>query len=244
MNRADAKKLLVLYRSEKLDAHAPGMPEALQLAREDAELAALLEESGRFHSHLKGAFTSLPVPSNLRDEILAGRKVVPLWSRAQFFGVIAASIALLAGGSMIWNHLSAPQRRLVHFQNRMMEYAVKSYGMDIRTNSLQEVQRFLAQKGAPSQLALQDNAFPVIGGAKLSWQNRPVSMVCFKVKDKTAYLFVVDGSELAAQSLLSPRFGSHEPLSKATWSAQGQVYLLGAELPESELREIVSRLAG
>jgi hypothetical protein len=246
MNRDAAKKLLALYRSEKLDGDLPGMREALKLAQEDAELRTFLEENSRSYSAIKAQLKKVPVPADLRDRILAARKIIPLWKRRQFLSAVAASIAVIAGGAALWQQLKAPEKHLAHFQGRMLDYAIRSYGMDIRTNDPEKLRDFLAMNGAPIDFPMaQDSAaLPVIGGARLSWKNRPVSMICFKVKEKTAYLFVVGGADLPTDRLEVPRFGRYEPLSEATWAYRGHVFLLGAEISEAELREVVARLLG
>lgn len=240
MNRDEAKKILALYRSEELDGGAEGVREALDLVEKDPELRGWFAQSKGFHAAVGGALQSIPVPADLRGRILAGRKVVPLWKRREFLAA-AASVAVLASAGILWARRGASDKSLARFEARMMDYAVRAYGMDILSNDPKEVREYLAGKAAPSDFSLPAKlaAQPVIGGAKLNFQNQPVAMMCFKVKGKTAYLFVIEATDVGGKKLSGTQFGSYEPLSNAVWTADGKVYVLGAEMAEKELRELL-----
>src|SRR5262249_38942752 len=122
------------------------------------------------------------------------------------------------------------------------------YGMDIATNDLAQVQRYLGEHGAPAQYTLAPGlkSLPVKGGARLSWQGHPVAMVCFDLtKGRTLWMFVMneiafrDGSGPAQVPSISTLRG----LRTMTWSESGQIYLIAVPA-EAESSDTLRKLLG
>ena len=77
---------------------------------------------------------------------------------------------------------------------------------------------------------------PLKGGAGLTWQNKPVAMVCFNwTAAETLYMFVL-GEALPDPNVLRPQVIKN--LSTVTWIADGKTFLLAGPVSESQLAQL------
>ena len=210
------------------------------LAAENSELNELRERSSRFNSKVYSALAEIRVPEDLRERILSGNKIVRIsfWRTPRGLA-LAAAVAVIATGLIFFATVPREDQSFAGFRNRMIGFALREYRMDIFTNDLVAVQQYLASKGTPSELKLPPTLAqaPVKGGAALSWQGKPVSMICFERVNATIYMFVVDkptgAVEFAHEAL------ADKGVSTATWTASGKTYFLAAKLPQSDLEQLV-----
>ena len=192
-----------------------------------------------FHRAVRNQLRSIPVPPGLRERILAARqptRIIPVNFRRRWLA-LAAALALVATGLLFLSPRTTEDRSFTGFQNRMSAFAVRQYSMDLSTHDLAEVRSYLARKGAPTDFNLSRplQSAPVKGGAKLSWQGTPVTMVCFGGPgDKTLYLFVIDAN--VVQSSPEPAVQTVKGLTNVSWTERGKTYLLAADLPPPDLQ--------
>lgn len=237
MNSFEAKQILTAYRPGSSDERDPEVIQALSFVRAQAELALWLEQQIAFHRAVRGGFEAIPVPSGLKARILTQQKtIVPLWQRPAF---LLAAACLVAAFVLVALQFRRPSEDLTFdgFRARMIGFAQRVYGMDIVTNDLQQIRQYLARKGAPADYALTAGlqTMPAKGGAYLSWQSKPVSMVCFELpKDDTLYMFVMDEAKIPAGPVPGPaaKIETVQGITTASWSMGGKVYLLAAHDPE------------
>ena len=117
--------------------------------------------------------------------------------------------------------------------------------MDLPTNDLKEVRRYLAAKGQSDislPKALENKA--TTGCALLSWQNKPVSMICFNSgrnadsKEPDLFLFVAARSDVPGSPLPGPaEFAQTKKLLSATWSSGDKTYILLARGGDNFLKD-------
>lgn len=209
-------------------------------AEREPGLAKAIEQQQQVNSRVRDQLKAIPIPSGLRDQILARRKIVRVsgWRKAQPLLAIAAALAIVAGGLFYW----LPAREdlsVAGFRSRMVGFAVREYRMDILTKDRGELDRYLAGKGDPTQFRVPQKlaSLPLKGGASLTWQGKPVSMICFDWSAKeTLYMFVLDqplgqSSTAQAQTL--------KGLNTATWTAEGKTFVLAGRIPQQNLAELV-----
>ncbi|MGZ8940808.1 MAG: hypothetical protein ACXW32_16515, partial [Limisphaerales bacterium] len=95
------------------------------------------QQSEQFNARVHEALGEIPVPPNLRDQILAQRKIVsvPSWRspRALF---LAAALAFLATGLVFLMRAPQEDKTIGGFRSRMVAFALREYRMDIHTNNL------------------------------------------------------------------------------------------------------------
>ena len=167
---------------------------------------------------------------------------MPFWKQSQNIASIAAVLLVLATGLVFFTRLPREDQTFTGFRSRMIGFALREYRMDIHTNQLDEVQNFLAQSGAPAQFSLPGPLaqVPVKGGARLTWQGRPVSMVCFTgTAGETFYMFVIESALKSPNASSIPEIAPFKRLSTATWTSDGKTFLLAAPITPEELEKLV-----
>jgi len=237
-----AKEVLLTYRAGTSDENDPEVQEALAATGRDNELRAWFETQQQLQQEIRRHLRATPVPGELRDQILAQRKIVPLWQRTEAL-LAVASLAILAVGILFFMRPHDVSGTLDSFRSRMAGEVLRVYSMDIITNNPVAVRSYLAQKGAPSDFPLPTtlDKLPVLGGARLSWGAVPVSMICFEgPAKKTLFLFVLKTKELAKQTVpTTPIVEEVKGLPSATWKSGQNLYLLAGKVPSSELQKLI-----
>src|SRR6185369_16228176 len=81
MTSAEAKSILIGVRQIRGAGANPEFAEEFQQMERDPELREWFEAQQRFHAAVRTSLAKIPVPSDLRDRILAGPKLVtiPWW---------------------------------------------------------------------------------------------------------------------------------------------------------------------
>jgi hypothetical protein len=216
-------------------------PESTTAAVEhDPALRALQLQSETFNTRVHQALSEIPVPPALRDQILARRKIiaVPFWRTPRALS-LAAALAFLATGLVFLMRAPREDKTFAGFRSRMVAFALREYRMDIHTNDLAAVQTFLAQNGAPAEFNLPPGLAqtPIKGGAALTWQGKPVSMVCFDRLNTTLYMFVVDSSTTLPKTEFD--IAPFKNISTAAWTAGDKTFFLAAPVPLTELETLL-----
>ena len=74
MTQEQAKQILLLYRSRR-DLEDPEIKAAFEQAQRDPTLQRWFDGHCAAQRRIKDQFSGLPVPPNLREAIVAGRKI-------------------------------------------------------------------------------------------------------------------------------------------------------------------------
>jgi hypothetical protein len=229
MTNQEAKQILLLYRPGAGDEKDPEVAEAIALASRDPELQSWFEQHCKFQQALRDKLRSLPVPSGLRESILAQRKVVKpaVWWQSPIALAAAAVAVLLLAVAALWKPSGEPYV-FSNFQSRMVGSALRGYRMDIETNKMEVVRGFLASKGAPSDYTITAGLakLEVAGGGALRWRSNPVSMVCFKSGTNMLYLFVMNRAAVQDPPIKGPQAGTLRGLATVSWTAGENAYFL------------------
>jgi hypothetical protein len=239
MTREQAQEILLLHRPSRREGKADAeMAEALRMAAADAELGRWLEQHSEFQAQVEKQIDSIEPPADLKSRIFAGARVSEkkesLLSRHQVWAIAAAIVVLFAVSDWLLSR-NRDDRSFANFRSRMTEFALRSYQMDIVTNSGPVVRQFLASEGAPADFLLTPGLekLAVKGGGRLSWHNQPVAMMCFSLtNNQTAFMFVMDGGVVAKEPS-EIQVAAGKDLSSVAWAKNGKVFLLAAaERPE------------
>lgn len=220
---------------------------AFQQAERDPELAEFKTRQEQFNARVHEALAGIPVPPTLREQVLARRKVIPVsgWRRPVItqIAAVAACVAVLATFIVLTFRPAKEDTTFAGFRQRMVGFALREYRMDTNTTSLAELKNYLASQHRPADFPLPSGLrkVPLKGGASLSWQTRPVSMVCFDwVKRQTLYMFVMDQADGAGAAPEKPEVRPYKGLSTASWESGGKTFLLAAKVPEEVMQTFVS----
>jgi hypothetical protein len=229
VNSAEAKRILIAHRPGAEPAHDPEIVEALEQVRRDPALALWWQQQQAFHASIKKSFSEIPVPPGLREQIRRRAKVISfaLWRQPKVWAA-AATIVLLIGFAAFW-HSGARERTFQTFRSRMVRSVLRQYRMDIRTNDMAAIRRFLATNNAPSDYKLPPRIeqLPATGAGIMSWQASRASMVCFDSgATGTAFLFVVNRADVKKPPGAGPEFVQVNRLMTASWVEGEKVYVL------------------
>jgi hypothetical protein len=232
MTALEARRVLELHRP-----WCGGEPDAetrtaLALAKGDAELGRWYEGHCRFQEAIRRGLREVAVPAGLAGRVLGARRVVrPMawWWKPGSVAMLAAGLVLLLGLGTVWWWRPAAGDRFENFRTRMVRTALRQYRMDIMTNDMGEVRRFLAGQGAPADYAVPAGLgrLKLTGGGRLAWRGEKVSMVCFDRGDgQMLFLFVLNRGALKDPPPESMALASLNRMTTLSWTRGNQAYLL------------------
>ncbi|HAV61960.1 MAG TPA: hypothetical protein DCY13_06305 [Verrucomicrobiales bacterium] len=244
MNPDDAKRILIRCRSGMDTADDSSARQALLLAASDPELGRWWSLQQQVQRTLRERFQELPVPDDLRDSILARRKLIrPLWwRRPAWHAAAAAAVLILLAASLLWPPGVSESVTFESFRDRMVRTVIREYRMDITTGNEADIRRFLAENdGHPNfrtSEALADLSY--FGAGRLTWQDQPVSMICFeRSKDVLMYLFVMNRSVLPDAPPGNEVFAQISHLATASWTDGDWVYVLASDAGMEDLQSLI-----
>lgn len=250
MTPQQAKQILLNFRPWIKDVPDPEEGAARALCRQDADLARWFENHCAVQTAIHARFNQLPVPEGLKEQILSEYKsrAGMVWWRQPALLAAAAALAILVSLGSLW--LSTPRQpneevSFAAYRSRMVRTALRAYSMDLETNDVAQIRSYLAQHQAHADYTLPRNLDQTssVGCGVLSWQGKPVTMVCFRTGKSLApgaksdlFLFVIDQEDLPNPPRVNtPTFAAVSTLVTASWSEGGKVYVL-ATPDESDLR--------
>ncbi|MFO1512194.1 MAG: hypothetical protein U1F83_04650 [Verrucomicrobiota bacterium] len=241
MTAPQAKQILLTYRPWTNDAQDPEVAEALAFCQQDAQLAKWLENHCAVQNAIHARFQAIPVPEGLRQQIVSefkSRALAVWWRRPAVLATAATVMLVIAIGSLWLNFPRQPKQDVsfAAYRNRLVREVVKNYAMDLETNDVAQIRSFLAQRQSHGDYVLPKGLeqTPAVGCGILSWQGKPVAMVCFRTGKPLSpgaksdlFLFVIDQKDLLNPPQPSaPLFAGVSTLVTATWNEGGKVYVL------------------
>ncbi len=240
MNRETARQHLIDWRAGQ-EPSSPGQSEALRLLESDPILAEWFGKHCQLQADLRDKLRTVPVPAGLKSAILRGmppqEKIVrPGFSRMV---LLAASVVVLLSLGVLYFR-SDTEAQLTAFRSRMVGNALRNYRMDLLTPDLGQIRSYLAGAHWPADYQLPANLekLPGWGCARLTWQAKPVSMICFATNGRPdLYLFVADQQDVGGGAAnASVQIQKDKRLITATWTQAGKLYLLTGEADEKALK--------
>jgi hypothetical protein len=236
MTRDEAKRLLLDYRA-RLTEETPEIEQALELVQRDSVLNEWFQHQQQWHQNLRDELRQIEIPADLKRNIIRKHRARFFWRRTELAWAAAAAIAAMIFVFIFWGRPPGEELTFDAFRDRMVGFALREYRMDLLTENQEEIRRYLQTQGGPSDFILPPEleAAPLMGGAKLSWQGRPVSMVCFAPDEREIlYLFILQ--EEAVQEGKIPREQPEvervKRLRTASWTHSGKIYLLAGPVGE------------
>lgn len=243
MTPKQARQILLTYRPWANDAQDPEVAEALELCRANAELAWWFDGHCVLQNAIRTQFRNVPLPAGLKEQILSEYQlpVEVTWWRRPALQATAAGVMLFIAIVSIWFNFPRQPKEDTSFSaylSRMVQAASPAYGMDLETNDPVQIRAYLAQRRTPADYVLPPKLDPAasVGCAVLSWQGRPVTMLCYRTGRPLApgsksdlFLFVIDQRDVAKPpDTITPGFAPVGSFATASWSEGGKVYVLAA----------------
>jgi hypothetical protein len=248
----EAKQILLLCRPDTDDIREPDCAAALDVARGNPALAAWFAAQSAVHRAVRQKLRSLSAPEGLREQILSE---CGAWRQQRRQRQARLALVSIVGGvllalAMFWLERPPRVREVVTFdvwQQRMIGAVQRQYVMTLESADLERIRAHLAESRAPSDYVLPEGLtrLKATGCGVLSWQEKPVAMLCFHSgrplppEEKTdVFLFVVDRAAVPdAPAVSSPQTRRVDGFATAVWSTDERVYLLAVTGDERLLRE-------
>lgn len=231
MKSNEARQLLEVYRPGGADAQDPKFQEALQQAGRDPALAGWFKEQRKFDAAFADNLNAVPAPADLKDAILATRKIVKplLWHDWRVRAAAAAAVVVLlavAGGLLG----TTRAERFPEFRAQLIEQAWDGQAhLDFESSDVQRIKLWLAQHNASPDFTLpqglQDTR--IVGCRIVEADGRRVPMLCLADGPKHMHLFVVDETQFAGLPPLgTPDFQKCGGWKTTSWQHGNQTYVL------------------
>lgn len=243
MDSQQARDILLRYRPGTADDDDPDVREALECARNDPELGRWLEEHRARQSQIRARLKQIPVPRDLRREILdaaARQKVIVRWQRPAFRAWAAAAAIILVAGVIFWWTKPAPYDFATYRQNVVGRFIRMYPPMDMETNNLAAIRQYLDQHRGHGDYALPAGLQNVTStGCKIfSSRSKHVSLICFASTNRTdLYFFVINRSDVSNPPPQdAPQIARIGSWTSASWSKGDKTYILAGDGDETFVR--------
>jgi len=245
MDRIEAQQILSALRPNGSEANEPLFEDALALAESDPKLRAWWEAQQRFDRRVSAKLSSVPVPDNLRDTILAAPKVAafpPQWRHRSLL-VAAALVALLCVAGVFWSINPSGPLDSTELANEVST-ALGTTGPQVAMTSTnhQEVKAWLKAQNAPvGDMPPKFEGLPSIGCQKYYVRGHVLSVVCFTLGNgREAHLFMIDKSALAdPPDSHGPQFDRLNGWNVATWSDSHTSFVLATNGTMDDLKGLL-----
>jgi hypothetical protein len=245
MNRQEAQFILHAYRANGEDAHDAQFKEAIELVRNDPELARWFASEQALDAAIAERIHSISPPSRLTTQLLLACKVIPprpLWRKPAWIAA-AALVALLISAASLFLLRRSGETNFASFRERMIEASrdTKRH-LDVTGLDGDELEQWLIEnRGHPGFVLPPGLADKGIKGCKvLDWRGHRVTLLCLKFGGKHVDVFVVDEADLPGLSLkVTPVFASDQGMTTAAWRRDGKIYFLAGNIPEFGLKQLL-----
>jgi hypothetical protein len=250
VNNHEAKEALSLYRPGISDPNDSEFAEALAFVRNEPDLDQWFQEHCAFQKAVRNSFRQVPVPEGLKEQIISERPIEPASPRKRNRVLAVAAVCilllLLVAGINLRFSRSREDTSYANFRSRMVKIAARAYPkMDLESSDPKEIRSTLAQKGGPADYVLPEQLEKthLTGCAVLTWQGKPVSMICFKSgragqsNDPDLFLFVINRRDAPnAPMTKKPVFREYSGYNTASWSSTDKTYLLATDADTASLQ--------
>jgi len=250
MNSNDAKIILSAYRPSGKDAYNPEISEAMQQARQDPSLDAWFKQEVELDAVFARQLQSVPVPPDLRAKILAGLKTAdpdPAEAKPWYYGKwlpLAAAILLIAGIAGFWMQ-SARNTGLSGWQTGSLgtisSILAGKTEFDQASPDVSKLQAWLRERNAPAPQALPASlqSLASLGCKTITWEGRPVSIICFNLgNDNAVHLVILDRAGLQNTPPENhPRFVQEGDWITASWSEGNKAMMLTTKGDRKDLEK-------
>jgi hypothetical protein len=245
MDIKHAKFILESFRHGGQDAADPQFAEALAQVARDSELACWFAGERALDEAIGRKLKETPVPSDLRDAIVAGHVPVARgrMPRRQALLALAACLAVLATAAVLgsrWATGLAAGSTFAAYQRTMLDTVSMGVNFDLKNNDPVAVEKWLVENRVLSNAALPASLRKTStrGCRALRWRKRLVALICFGAEgNQTVHLFVVSRRVFSQVPAAQVHFGHEGIWTTASWTNGENVYLMASTGDEALLRK-------
>jgi hypothetical protein len=183
------------------------------------------------------------VPADLKARVISRAKppAAPQsrWRRkALLAGAAIVVLAVLFG---LWKRPFKPAASLADYRAEMVRFFSVWQPLDLETNNLTNINKFLAKSGAPSGFDIPQplRDLEPVGCTKLRFRGEDVAVICFKRGNgKVAHLFVINRKAIDGVRP-SPNFANQGRWATAAWVKGDCDYLLTLQGDQREAAKLI-----
>lgn len=244
MDRHEAKLRLQAFRVGRDDSEDPVFAEALRLARQDPELSHWLQEQQALNHSLSEKLREIPVPEDLKSNILAAYRVSkkqPRIQRREWLALAALFLVLLIPIGKWLNRIrNEGPVTFDAYQHDMVKYLSRGFYLDLATDDPKAIRDWLANEHGFTGYAVPAGLeqYPSIGCRVIRWHSRQSVLICFDVNGELVHLFVIPVSELpdgpASPERSYARIGQW---TTASWAEGERCYYVATRGDEQFLKQ-------
>lgn len=248
MNNEEAKFLLQGYQPDGRDARDPQFEEALEQVKRDPALEQWFAQQQAFDRAVSDKLRSVPVPANLKSDILAGRKTIrpaAWWTRRPVLTALSAGLVALLGLSALLLQSFAPpsfesyRGDMVSF---VQELEAGGQSLQFKSSDLAAIRGWLAGNSLHQDLPLPRHLTESsgVGCRVVKWNGETVALACFRLEGgQVAHLCVIERKGLRD----SPSAGVHalasvQGMNTAAWTSDSRSFLLVSSAPAEALERL------
>jgi hypothetical protein len=242
MDRREARSILSLHRANE-PVNDERLAQAKELAAKDPELARWWVADQEVDDAIAAQLASVPVPADLKARVISSAKppATPQsrWRRPALLA--AAAIVVLAVLFGVWKRPFKPAASLADYRAEMVRFFSVWQPLDLETNNLTDINKFLANSGAPSGFDIPQplRDLEPIGCTKLRFRGEDVAVICFKRGNgKVAHLFVINRKAIHGVGP-SPSFANQGDWTTAAWVKGDCDYLLTVQGDQREAANLL-----
>lgn len=243
MTSNEARLILCACRPGGQDDHEPQVAAALELLRQDPELARSHEHERAVDQVICGKLEQVLVPARLKAEILVitANDVVDFrvgW-RAWGMAAVAALVVILG---VLWQMNRPTQIPADALAATAVETLNQQFSLSRNSADVRELQNWLAARKSPVPMQLPASFATLhgLGCKELTVAGNKVSLICFQHGGKEVHLFVMKADALSPEARnRDPRFSQRGAWALAQWSDERFSYVLASALPVEELRRLL-----
>jgi hypothetical protein len=244
MTHEDAKIILQAYRPDGSDARDADFCAALQLAREDPELAKWFERQQAFDRAFAAKLRAVEPPAELRTAILAGGRVSrgpreSWWRQPRWLALAASAAVLLAAGALFWPRQAIASVRFMAFVAEDARHSETHGGSGEPAGALQ------ARLSEPTtrlgdHLGVDFDALHSTGCRSINFHGHEVLEVCFKRDGLWFHCYVARQVEFPSLALLAkPVITELDHVDVAAWADSSHVYLVVSDAGRTALQHLL-----
>jgi hypothetical protein len=245
MDKKEAQIILSALRPDGPEATEPAFAEALAQAEADPALQAWWQAQQDFDRKIAAKLAEVPLPADLRENILARRKITRFEPRVRYSTWLAAAavVAFLCVAGTFWRVANyGPVDRSDYADAVVSELG--DHGPDLAVTSAdhQKIIAWLKAHNAPvGDMPPKFDGMPSIGCQKYDIHGHTVSLVCFSLAGGgIAHFFMVDKSALNdPPEENGAQFGNVKGWNVAAWSDSRMTYMVATQDSVATLKQLL-----
>jgi hypothetical protein len=245
MDRKEAKLILSALRHGGSEANEPAFAEAVAQAETDPELKAWWQAQQEFDRKIAAKLAEVPVPADLRENILARRKIARFEPRVRYSTWLAAAavVAFLCVAGTFWQVANyGPVDRSDYTDAVVSELGDNGPDLALTSADHQKIIAWLKAHSAPvGDMPPRFDEMPTIGCQKYVIHGHNVSLVCFSIANGgIAHFFMVDKSALNdPPAEHGAEFGNVKGWNVAAWSDSRMTYMVATQASVDTLKQLL-----